>query len=356
MLFFLTYSGTAFATNTASLSLNGSQYAYILDSTQSGLKIKGDITIEAWIDPATLPSSGGVKELICKRNSSGHSYAMRIYNNAGTYELAFLWTTNGSDFTSFSKNLNGLSISVWTHVATTLTAGTGTIDFYKNGTTIGSSTLGHTTSIYDSNAPVAIGANASSTVVDIFIGLIDEVRIWNLVRTAAEIAANYNKELAGNEVGLVSWYRFNNDLTSSAIANTLTNVGGATFSTSVPFVGTSTTTTTTTATTTTTTLPSSGSWTKACGAKGMTLGKKTDQLAVLANNSSGVPTVYLKDISGDALASVAVPALTGGTILFMNQMYLPNKIIIAYILSNAYYKIEVDFTTTTPTVSTAVSM
>ena len=42
-----------------------------------------------------------------------------------------------------------------------------------------------------------------------FKGDIDEVRIWSVVRTAAEIAADYDHELQGNEAGLVAYYKFN---------------------------------------------------------------------------------------------------------------------------------------------------
>ena len=35
----------------------------------------------------------------------------------------------------------------------------------------------------------------------------DEVRIWNKVKTAAEISAQYCMELVGNETGLISYYK-----------------------------------------------------------------------------------------------------------------------------------------------------
>jgi hypothetical protein len=34
------------------------------------------------------------------------------------------------------------------------------------------------------------------------------VRVWNVVRTAAQIAADKNRRLAGNEDGLVAYWRF----------------------------------------------------------------------------------------------------------------------------------------------------
>ena len=38
-------------------------------------------------------------------------------------------------------------------------------------------------------------------------GKIDEIRIWNIVRTESEIRQNMNRHLNGNEPGLVAYYR-----------------------------------------------------------------------------------------------------------------------------------------------------
>jgi hypothetical protein len=43
-------------------------------------------------------------------------------------------------------------------------------------------------------------------------GNLDDVRIWNVARTAAQISANKNCELQGNESGLVAYYKFNQGL------------------------------------------------------------------------------------------------------------------------------------------------
>jgi hypothetical protein len=40
-----------------------------------------------------------------------------------------------------------------------------------------------------------------------FDGLLDEVRVWNVARTQAQIRADMNRTLAGNEPGLVGYWR-----------------------------------------------------------------------------------------------------------------------------------------------------
>ena len=56
------------------------------------------------------------------------------------------------------------------------------------------------------NNPIRIGSDYGSRYFD---GRIDEVRIWNIAREQADIAADMNSTLSGNENGLVAYYHFN---------------------------------------------------------------------------------------------------------------------------------------------------
>ena len=51
-----------------------------------------------------------------------------------------------------------------------------------------------------------LGSNRAGNFL--FAGCIDEVRIWNTVRTQSDIQAYKNQRLKGNESGLVTYYRF----------------------------------------------------------------------------------------------------------------------------------------------------
>lgn len=54
-----------------------------------------------------------------------------------------------------------------------------------------------------------IGTGLGSGAIRNFSGNMDEFRIWNDIRTQAEIQANKDKELTGNEAGLLAYYDFN---------------------------------------------------------------------------------------------------------------------------------------------------
>ncbi len=86
-------------------------------------------------------------------------------------------------------------VKVWHHIATTFD-GTNYI-LYMNG------------EVVDNNT-VTAGDNPAATPVRYigtdFIGKIDEVRMWNVARTQAEIQANMNNTLADNVTGMVAYY------------------------------------------------------------------------------------------------------------------------------------------------------
>ena len=55
---------------------------------------------------------------------------------------------------------------------------------------------------------IGSGQDASADTGNGFTGRIDEVRIWNVGRTATEITDNYRLILRGDEAGLVAYYHF----------------------------------------------------------------------------------------------------------------------------------------------------
>ena len=106
-----------------------------------------------------------------------------------------------------------------------------------DGTQIGDSQYGDFAGIFDSAAPFEIGHYQElDSEGDSFDGLMDDVRVWNVARTAEEIADNMHKELTGTEPGLVGYWRLNGDFAdASGNGNDLTPVNGPGFSNDVPF-------------------------------------------------------------------------------------------------------------------------
>ena len=107
----------------------------------------------------------------------------------------------------------------WVHVAATWKQSSGQMILYINGTQEASNTGGTATR----SAPSRITIGETQTNINRFNGTIDEVRIWNVVRTQSEIQADMNAELdPATATGLVAYYTFDQDIADG------TNTGVAT--------------------------------------------------------------------------------------------------------------------------------
>lgn len=249
ILAFLALAPVVEALNTHSMDLNGTtQSLLITDGDQIGLDLVGNLTVEAWVKLESVPSNDSM--VIVSKYKAGsvgdRGYYLAYEDSSGTKKLAFTATDDGGDdsnvwgsthhLQTFSVNYT-LGIGTWYHVAATYTT-TGTVDMFVNGISIGTAT-GGLTSVHNNAATFAIGGlQTTSGLGSYFDGKIDDVRVWNVARTQAEIATNMNKELVGNEPGLVGYWKFNGSSLEDATANNndLTNNGSATFSTDIPFL------------------------------------------------------------------------------------------------------------------------
>lgn len=115
----------------------------------------------------------------------------------------------------------------WTHLAITHTYGDGTSTrVYINGELAAGGWVQDNgdQSVNSTNTnPLVIGTRQINFSPLFFSGQIDDVRIWNVTRTQAQIRDNMNRKLMGNETGLVGYWNMNegtgatvNDLTSNA--------------------------------------------------------------------------------------------------------------------------------------------
>ena len=140
----------------------------------SGTNIIGTaFTHECWVYLTNL----SVQNQIITQDdgaSGAQGSQFRVRTN-GTVDFVY-WTSSSRASALLLNSTGTISLNTWTHVAAVWTGSTLTI--YKNGTSIGSTSVA---SMYQSTAAFAIGGfynNAS----DPYIGYIDEVRISNNAR------------------------------------------------------------------------------------------------------------------------------------------------------------------------------
>ncbi len=111
--------------------------------------------------------------------------------------------------------------SQWLHVAMTWDGTNTTLRTYVNGT-LRISTK-NTAQLITNQSPFYLGCNPP--YYGCFNGLVDELRIWKVLRTDAEILASYDKALVGNEPGLVGYWKFNEAPGSLTAADSVTTPG-----------------------------------------------------------------------------------------------------------------------------------
>ena len=223
-----------------SLDLDGSN-DYVQVADDNALDISSSITVSAWIYPTNIANKDGI---ISKRTSTENSgdWAFRLTSAAKLKLL--IWdgdANNGS-----TSSTNAISTNTWTHIAFTHDNSTNTTKFYINGS-LDATTTSLSKNLAGNNSNVYIGWDGQQGD-KFFTGKIDEVRIWDDVRTQAEIQDNMYIELVGNESNLVAYYNFNDgrgtsvlDLTSNNNNGTMTNMDASSDWTSSKILGTSVT-------------------------------------------------------------------------------------------------------------------
>lgn len=143
-----------------SVFFDGSSYLSAPDSSNYTLG-SGSFVFETFVNFTSLPTSGGAASFLTQWYDGTLGWWFYLYNNAGTYQLIFSYSTNGSNQTNVSVNLSAApTLNTWNHVAFFHISGIG-LGIYWNGVQIGTfQTIGAT--IFDAASAIQIGARVGS--------------------------------------------------------------------------------------------------------------------------------------------------------------------------------------------------
>ena len=144
--------------NSASVQRNGTQ----------------SFTVEAWVKP-----TGGVWVAVISKfvhTASNEGYSLEIFSDN---KVSLLYGNNWSDW-NVTTSSTSLTPGVWSHIAATYD-GT-TVKVYINGLLTQSAAW--TNGLTDSGTNLLLGARSGTTF---YLGQMDEVRVWTVARTQAEI-------------------------------------------------------------------------------------------------------------------------------------------------------------------------
>jgi len=149
--------------------------------------------------------------------------------------LLYVGLRSGGAAQTVTLSMAGVSPNAWHHLAASFQASTRTLTIYLDGTPRASRAL--TAASSGNTLPLIVGRSGTSG--DYWLGKLDDLRVWSVVRSATEIANNYRTQLTAPAAGLVGSWRFDDAAGSLAVdaagvPQNASLLGGATWSADVP--------------------------------------------------------------------------------------------------------------------------
>ncbi|HXW10466.1 MAG TPA: LamG-like jellyroll fold domain-containing protein, partial [Steroidobacteraceae bacterium] len=138
-------------------------------------------------------------------------------NTAGTRQYSLWLNENGrlvfasNDTNQVQSAINLIRPNEWYHVTGVMDRDHGTMRLYLNGELVGTNTIA-TTNAPGSNTSLYIGDRHGTDTLggDVvrFKGSLDEVRVWNVVRTDSQIRHAHQRTVEADAQGLAAYWRF----------------------------------------------------------------------------------------------------------------------------------------------------
>ena len=188
-----------------SVSLNGSNQ-YLSTPDNSNFDITGSITLEAW---TYITNTSANSAVICKQAE------YLIMSAGGTWKY---YLQGSSGWVGVNTGVPTVA-NEWHHVALTRAASTNSVNFYLDGNLVftGSADGVGTGLINNTSNDFVIGSHNKDS--SYFPGKIDEVRVWNLVRSQSNLKDDMKTWGPQNSSGLVAYYDFNEMVGNTTVNN-----------------------------------------------------------------------------------------------------------------------------------------
>jgi len=176
-----------------------------------------EITAEFWMKSSDDARAGTPMSYA----STGRDNDFLIYD----YRNFELWIAD----TKIEKTGVSANDGKWHHIALTWKNSDGALKFYKDGVVEYTKTVAQSLS-FASGGAFVLGQEQDSVGGGFdrdqaFAGIIDDVRIWNVVRSGDAIRENMGRELTGGEDGLVLYWRFESRADGSSVVNDQSSYG-----------------------------------------------------------------------------------------------------------------------------------
>ncbi|OQY98957.1 MAG: hypothetical protein B6D36_16835, partial [Planctomycetes bacterium UTPLA1] len=201
---------------------------------ETSMPIGQQLTVEFWLyaDSYNLPDSG--EWLMTKYEGSCSPMAIAL---GVTGHLDFSYNLAPLD-SSILTSAGPFPLGQWIHIAGTVDTQAQVARAYMNGNLVQEVlTLANGSPIPQvpfctSNTPLQVGGFVPfpNNFLD---GRMDEIRLWNVARSASEISENYNRSVALDIPGLIGYWRFDEAIGSQQVLDSSPNGNHGVLGTSV---------------------------------------------------------------------------------------------------------------------------
>jgi len=206
---------------------------YVNAGANAALQITGDLTVETWANFESLDHNSAPSTLVLQglgnidntQSSNNILYLFRI-NTDKTLNVFWEYGT-GTNVTLTSTIAASVNAGEWHHYSFVRDAANKTLTFLVDGVKLGEAISYSSNPVGGDSTPLIIGAEYqdSGAVVSEFKGMIDDVRIWNVARSAADIAAAMSSRLPGTTANLVANFRLDEQGSSTIKSSNGTYTG-----------------------------------------------------------------------------------------------------------------------------------
>lgn len=192
------------------LDLDGSLSCVEIKDSETLNNITKQLTVSLWIRPTSNPNRYAAilsKSDLWEDRITHRSFIMN-YKEGGSIQFAA--SPDGVGEASLYSPDSVIKHNTWTHVAGVIDAEKNYMKLYINGIEVSSRDFKWIKKIYKSHLPLRIGwSHENRSAQSPFVGQMDDVRIWNIARSDADIRKDMITELNGDEPGLVGYWKFN---------------------------------------------------------------------------------------------------------------------------------------------------
>ena len=212
-----------------SMEFNGDSHLRV-NNNPSISNFDGELSISAWVKITGEQETH--RNIISKTGAPPQSFSL----SASNVFRPHVRSQNGTWY-----NFDGtipIEHNTWTHVAFSYSENDGLLSLYVNGQF--DSSISISGSVNNNNADMYIGHNVNGNGnAGNFIGLVDELSIWNRAFNNDDIHSLMNLSLSGEEENLLGYWNFNDEDNSmvydlSPYGNHAENINGAGYSTDTP--------------------------------------------------------------------------------------------------------------------------